>query len=154
MVLWRISIFSDLLGIGGELGKGRWHTPAEGRRIVYLAEHPALALLETLVNLKERPEDSAEQYQLLRVEAADSIPIERIAEQSLPADWREKPAMTQALGNAWLEQKEKALLAVPSVPSPESTNYLLNPLHSDAATVTVAWSRWIRYDKRLFRLNE
>jgi RES domain-containing protein len=154
MVLWRISIFSDLSGIGGELAKGRWHTPAEGKRIVYFAEHPALALLETLVNLKQRPEDGAAQFQLLRIETSNDVPIERVAVDSLPSDWTERRDMTQALGNEWLRARETPLLAVPSAPSPESTNYLLNPLHSDAAKVTIAWSRWIRYDKRLFQLSE
>jgi RES domain-containing protein len=154
MILWRISIFSDLIGIGGELGKGRWHTPAEGKRIVYLAEHPALALLETLVNLKERPEDGAEQFQLLRIDIAEGIDIERVAEYSLPASWRENPKITQDLGNGWLERNGSALLAVPSAPSPESTNYLFNPLHPDAPKVSVSWSRWIRYDRRLFRISE
>ncbi len=154
MLLWRISIFRDLAEIGGELGKGRWHTPVDGKRIVYLAEHPALALLETLVNLKERPEDGADQYQLLRIEVPDSLQFDRIPEHSLPADWRDKPTITQAMGNEWLAQKETALLAVPSVPSPESTNYLLNPLHPEAAGCTIVWSRWIRYDRRLFRLSE
>ena len=154
MVLWRISIFNDLSGIGGELAKGRWHTPAEGKRIVYLSEHPALALLETLVNLKERPEDGADRYQLLRVEAADEIPVDRSAPQALSPDWRERPAITQAVGDAWLQANEKALLAVPSVPSPESINYLLNPRHPDAPRISIAWTRWIRYDKRLFRLSE
>jgi RES domain-containing protein len=107
-----------------------------------------------LVNLKNRPEDGAEQYQLLRIEVADGVPIERIAEQSLPADWREQPAVTQSLGNAWLTRQATALLAVPSVPSPESTNYLFNPRHAAAGTVEVAWHRWLRYDHRFFRLSE
>ena len=154
MILWRISVFSDLRGLGGELGKARWHTPAEGKRIVYLAEHPALALLETLANLKERPEDGAEGFQLLRIEAADSISIERISDDALHVDWRENHAATQRLGNAWLERSESALLAVPSAPSPESTNFLFNPRHGDAAGVTVRWARRVQFDRRLFRVSE
>jgi len=151
MVLWRISIFNDLVGMGGEFGKGRWHSPAKGRRIVYLAEHPSLALLETLVNLKERPEDGADRLQLMRIEAPDDLHDGRIGEESLPENWREDSATTRALGDDWLEQGKTVLLAVPSAPSPESTNYLFNPLHRDAARFRVAWSRWIHYDKRFFR---
>ncbi|MGH7819352.1 MAG: RES family NAD+ phosphorylase, partial [Candidatus Binatia bacterium] len=46
MTLWRISNHSELKGIGGLRASGRWHTA--GRPIVYLAEHPALCLLEVL----------------------------------------------------------------------------------------------------------
>jgi hypothetical protein len=43
---------------------------------------------------------------------------------------------------------------VPSAPSPESSNYLLNPLHPDARSLVIDWSRWIDYDKRLFHLHD
>ena len=43
---------------------------------------------------------------------------------------------------------------VPSVPSPESVNYLFNPLHPDAKGVAIEWCKWIKYDKRLFHLPE
>ena len=50
MELWRISNYADLSGAGdGLLAAGRWHT--RGRRIVYLADHPASALLEMLVHM-------------------------------------------------------------------------------------------------------
>ena len=154
MRLWRISIYNDLTGMGGEFSKGRWHTPAPGKRIVYLAEHPALALLETIVNLKGRPEDRAENYQLLRIEAPDDIAVEQIEEQSLPENWRETPTLTRSLGDAWLERQTSAFIAVPSAPGPESKNYLLNPNHPDSEKITVTWSRWLRYDRRFFRLSE
>ena len=49
-VLWRISNRCDLEGVGGEKADGRWHTAARVKRIVYLSEHPAVALLEVLAN--------------------------------------------------------------------------------------------------------
>jgi hypothetical protein len=52
MVLWRISNFAGLKGIGGLRALGRWHFA--GRPVVYLAEHPAGALLETLVHQEIR----------------------------------------------------------------------------------------------------
>jgi hypothetical protein len=45
------------------------------------------------------------------------------------------------------------LLRVPSAPSPESWNYLLNPLHVEAKGLQVEWARWVRYDRRLFHLQ-
>jgi RES domain-containing protein len=45
MELWRISIYADLSGAGGLMASGRWHS--QGKRIVYLADHPSSALLES-----------------------------------------------------------------------------------------------------------
>jgi hypothetical protein len=36
---------------------------------------------------------------------------------------------------------------------PESWNYLLNPLHPDAAKLQMEWATHITYDNRLFRLS-
>ncbi len=153
MNLWRISNFNDLRGLGGELGVGRWHTPAAGKRIVYLAEHPALALIESLVNMRSHREFLPESFQLLKVEASDQVSQEAIGNDSLTPHWQEDFGETQAIGNAWLVRGETALLAVPSAPSPESINYLLNPRHPEAERVSVAWARQLRYDRRLFRVS-
>ena len=154
MVLWRISNHLDLGGLGGERGDARWHTKAPGKRIVYLAEHPALALVETIVNLGGRTNVLPEQFQLLRIDTPSEVKFQAIREDALTGEWRENFTETQAHGDRWLQKQTSALLAVPSAPSPESTNYLLNPLHPDAHKVSVSWSRWIRYDRRLFRLSE
>ena len=149
MILWRISNHNDLSGLGGERSDGRWHTAARGKRIVYLTEHPAVALVETLVNLRGNPALFPERYQLLKIEAAKSVRVMEFAAATAAAGLRE----TQAMGDAWLAAGETALLHVPSVPSPESWNYLLNPMHRDAGGLTVQWARSIAYDKRLFRVK-
>ena len=71
----------------------------------------------------------------------------------LPPDWPESTSTTQAIGDDWLQNHRSALLAVPSVPSPESVNYLFNPLHQDASKLTIAWCKRLEYDKRLFRIR-
>jgi len=154
MLLWRISNHLDLTGLGGERGNARWHTKSPGKRIVYLADHPALALVETLVNLRGTKDRLPERFQLLRIETRAGTPVEEIREDALSEGWHEDPTETQALGDEWLARRSSALISVPSAPSPESMNYLLNPLHPDAAGCEVVWSRWVRYDKRLFRLSE
>ena len=60
--LWRISNCCDLEGIGGEKADGRWHTAARGKRILYLSEHPAIALIEVLANLHTNPNLIPETY--------------------------------------------------------------------------------------------
>ena len=69
MRLWRISNHADLSGEGGRRVGGRWHE--RGRPVVYLSEHPALALLENLVHLEIDPEDLPSGYQLLTVDVPD-----------------------------------------------------------------------------------
>ncbi len=149
--LWRVSRHCDLEGLGGEKAHGRWHEAAPGKRIVYLSEHPAVALIEALANLRGDPRFFPESYQLIKVVVADNV-FRPTLGSTLSTKWRGRVAETRFLGDAWLEEGSSALLAVPSAPSPESWNYLLNPLHPDAAGLKIEWCRWIAYDKRLFQV--
>ena len=150
--LWRVSNHCDLAGFGGERTEGRWHTLTRGKRIVYLSEHPALALVETLANLKGNPTLFPDRFQLMKVAVSDAISTSET--RHLTEHWREDVAGTRAIGDAWLERADAALLRVPSAPSPESINFLLNPLHPDATALAIEWCKWIRYDKRLFHVQE
>ena len=154
MQLWRISNHCDLEGLGGERSDGRWHTAARGKRIVYLSEHPALALIETIANLKGNPSLFPDKYQLLKLTAAGSVSVEILSSESLKAAWRANARHTRQIGDAWLISRRSALLEVPSSPSPESKNYLFNPLHPDGTGVQVEWCKWIEYDKRLFHIHD
>jgi RES domain-containing protein len=150
--LWRISNHGDLAGLGGERADGRWHSASRGKRIAYLSEHPALALVEVLANLKGNPRLFPESYQLMRVEVPEAISSGTVEVESLAAGWREEVHATRAVGDAWLEAGESALLWVPSAVAPESWNVLVNALHPEARLVTIAWTRRVAYDKRLFHL--
>ena len=152
--LWRISTHKDLDGLGGEKTDGRWHTMRRGKRIVYLSEHPALALIEVLVNLRGNPNFMPDAYQLMKVIVADGVAADAIEPSMLTPNWRENNKETQMFGDEWLESSSTALLSVPSAPSPESTNYLFNPHHPGAKNVTIEWCRWIEYDRRLFDIHE
>jgi RES domain-containing protein len=153
-LLWRISRHDELDGWGGERSDGRWHTAAKGKRIVYLAEHPAVALLEVLAGLKGDPRMFPDTYRLMKIEQPEDMPQLAVEIPRLHEGWRNQLAWTQELGDQWLAAGSSALLAVPSAPSPESTNYLLNPRHPDAGRLTILWAKWVDYDKRLFHLRE
>jgi RES domain-containing protein len=153
MQLWRISSHNDLAGRGGEKTDGRWHTAARGKRIVYLSEHPAVALIEVLANLKVKPELFPATYQLLKIGVDGGVSTIVLDPEALTNKWRQNPAETQAAGNTWLAGGNSALLAVPSTPSPESLNYLFNPLHADSRGLIIEWRKWMSYDKRLFQLH-
>jgi RES domain-containing protein len=154
MILWRISNHADLTGLGGERLKGRWHTRIRGKRIVYLAEHPAVALIENLVSLDGDPQFFPDTFQLLNVSAPNAIPATDLTRTQLAEIDPEDITYTQAIGDAWLTSRTSALLRVPSIPSPESWNYLLNPLHPRASKLKLEWAGHIAYDKRLFRLTK
>ena len=147
--LWRISNHCDLNGLGGERSDGRWHTAARGKRIVYLSEHPALALVEVLANLKGNPRLFPRTCQLMKVNVASGTSA-NVVSVELSINWRDDLRETRAVGDSWLAKRASALLAVPAVPSPDSLNYLFNPLHPDAAGLSTGWCRAIEYDRRLF----
>lgn len=146
MILWRISNFADLQGLGGYRLAGRWHNP--GAPVVYLAEHPALALIEVLVHFDiSTMDDLPDLFQLIEVEVDEPVAIESAAPS---ADWREDIRGTRKLGDIWLANRTSALLSVPSAVIPVCRNYLLNPLHADIAKVRVKSLLTLPFDARLF----
>ena len=150
MRLWRVSNYADLSGEGGRRVAARWHE--RGRPAVYLAEHPALALLETLVHLDIDPDELPSHYQLLTVEAPDAVAVEELSEAELAriTDWRHAPQETRTVTRAWFDERCSALLRVPSALVPAAHNYLLNPLHPDAARIAVVARQTAEFDTRLF----
>ena len=96
MRLWRISNRASLSGDGGLLASARWHS--RGKRIVYLADHPASALLEVIVHLEVKAENMPMVFSYSK-----SMPrtISRSIGRSrtdLPADWRQqRPRSLEAL---------------------------------------------------------
>jgi RES domain-containing protein len=140
--------------MGGEKSGGRWHTAERGKRIVCLSDHPALALIEVLANLKGNAQLFPDTYQLMKITVADKVATGAFELNRLSSNWRDDGNQTKSIGDSWLAGGQSALFAVPSVPSPESVNYLFNPLHPDAKGVEIEWCKRIKYDKRLFHMPE
>jgi hypothetical protein len=95
-----------------------WRTVAgtrvsKARRVVYLSDHPALCLLETIVHVG-REDELPDSYQLLSVDLTDDL-IEQIEESLLSDGRRSDPTITQQIGNSWLSGGKTAGLLVPSV---------------------------------------
>jgi RES domain-containing protein len=149
VTLWRISNHVHLAGEGGLRASGRWHT--RGRRIVYCTTTPAAALLETLVHLEIEFEDLPRRYRLLKLDAPDTLAIERVAPAELPKDWIERPDVTRAIGDAWLAASRTPLLKVPSALAPETDNVLVNPNHRDAARIRIGQVSEHPIDPRLMK---
>jgi RES domain-containing protein len=149
LILWRISNHAALNGEGGLYASARWHT--QGRRIVYLAENPGVALLEVLVHLEVAGNLLPGSYQLLKASVADTVSRDRVDVSALPSNWEDDHAATRRVGDRWLFAASSALLGVPSAIVPETSNWLLNPAHADAPGVSIDWSRRFPYDGRLLR---
>lgn len=142
MRLWRISEFASLDGAGGLYAAGRWNSI--GQPITYLAESSALALLEALVRRSRTVLPAP--YQLLDVHVPDDVAATR---WPVDQDAHDRP-LTTAWGDAFLRARSTALARVPSVIAPASWNYLLNPLHPDAARIRIARAARWPWDARLF----
>uniref|UniRef100_UPI0004867540 RES family NAD+ phosphorylase n=1 Tax=Paraburkholderia mimosarum TaxID=312026 RepID=UPI0004867540 len=118
--------------------------------VVYLAENPALALLETMVHHEfGSPQALPDNYQLLRVEIAEGAAIAELTSSVIPDDWRENADWTQAAGSEWLAAGQELLLKVPSAILPHSYNYLFNPAHPGAGSAIVAEVLKVPYDPRI-----
>jgi RES domain-containing protein len=145
-IYWRISNHADLSGEGGRVASARWHT--EGRRIVYLAESPAVAMLEMLVHMEYDVENLPGEFTLLKISAPDTLKIS-ILDPSKNPHWREQSVFTRGLGDKWLAGGGSLLANVPSAVATHTSNYLLNPEHPDAKLVRVDGRFRERLDTRL-----
>jgi RES domain-containing protein len=148
VILWRVSNYQTLDGVGRLYVSGRWHTT--GHPVIYCALNPATALLETLVHMEIDAEDRPERFQVLRIEGPDTLSIEKIESNAIPSNWAEDTASTQSLGDRWLSERRSLLLKVPSVLVPETWNVLVNPQHpeADMLKITIAYEHV--FDGRLF----
>ena len=119
--------------------------------MVYCSESPAVALLETLVHFEIELRDLPARYRLLRIQAPDDVRVEQALVDELPKDWPEKPDVTRAIGDRWLQNGSTAMLRVPSVLVPETFHMLLNPAHQDATRIAVAQVSEHVIDPRLLK---
>jgi RES domain-containing protein len=118
---------------------------------MYPAESPAGALVEALVHVQaayasERPKNR----QLPEVALPDDASGDG-ATPKLGRSWRDQPATTLALGDAWLAERSSLLLRVPSAVVGRSFNRLFNPPHAQAASARLLSVAPYPFDERLLR---
>lgn len=143
MIVWRISNYADLTGIGGTLAGARWHSI--GRPIVYTSEHPALAMLETLVHLDRN--DLPSRFQLLTIELPESS-ISALS-AGMPVDAESHDTWSRQTGDDWLAAKSSLAMRVPSFVAPYSWNYLINPAHPRMSEARIVRIDQMPFDTRL-----
>lgn len=129
--------YADLSGKGAAIAGARWNS--KGNPMAYTASCAALAVLEYLAHLSVLPKGLV----LMLIEIPDTLRIEKV--HSVPAD----PAAFTQIGDEWLESKATAVLEVPSVLVPRQKNYLINPEHPLAASISVIEANPFAFDSRL-----
>lgn len=130
MRLWRISAFPGLTGAGGLYDSGRWHS--KGHPIIYVSEHPALAMVESMAHMRLRLSNIPLTLKLITIEVADGASVS--PSPALPGGWQANESTTRALGDAWVTAKSGLLMQVPSALLADARNYLVNPGHPEAAS--------------------
>jgi RES domain-containing protein len=125
---------------------GGWSSP--GRRVAYVSESLALAVLEVLVQVQNTSILSA--YSSIRVTFDDALVIS-VNPASLPKNWRQSPPPpeAQAIGDAWIDAAFSAILEVPSAVVEREHNYLINPAHRDFTLVAAGPAVPYEIDSRL-----
>lgn len=149
MVLYRLSkckYSTDLSGEGARRYGGRWHS--KGVSVVYMASSKSLALLEVLVHLPVAlfPDD----FCMATFELPENS-IHELKPEVLPDNWKQiqHQENIQQIGNAFVKEKDKFLLKVPSVIVKDEYNYLLNPTHRDMKKVKLLHTEIFTFDSRL-----
>lgn len=141
MHVWRISGYADLEGKGGLNFASRWNHI--GQTIVYTADHPSTALLEILVNVDL--EDLPETYQLLRILIPDDTSI-KIAD--LEDNWQNDTQYLRDFWSNFCKQGQEAVLKVPSVITPYTFNYLINPSKVNSCNIKIESAETYNHDQR------
>ena len=152
MFTWRLCrekyASSPLDGEGARRFGGRWN-PA-GHRVVYSSGSLALAALELLVHVDH--EDTPDDLISIRIEIPDTLAQSTVSVDDLPANWRAHPAPTnlQERGRRWIDDGSSPVLGVPSAVVSSEYNYLINPLHGEARSITAHVEGAFLFDPRLF----
>jgi len=147
--VWRIArrAFQALDGEGARLYGGRWNS--EGVPVVYASGTIALAALEYLVHVD--PDDVPDDLVVMEIDVPDDAGMERVELAALPEGWNrvEDLAVCVGFGDLWAATGTSLVLSVPSSLVSREANFLLNPLHPDAARIQVVAGDPFVFDPRL-----
>ncbi len=127
----------------------RWNHPSPDIRAVYCSDSLALACLECIVHIRPLPRIfPASVY--YTVEIPDNM-LEIAHRSALPLGWDHEVAASQSrdYGMAFLRERRKPGLVVPTAIQPVGMNVILNPLHLSFELTWIKGPFWYEYDKRL-----
>ena len=149
MHLWRLAAgrhaATAMSGEGAAVFGGRWNPP--GRRMVYAAQSLALATLELSVHII----GGRVKYVAMQFELPNRL-VDALELGGLKKSWPTNEAATQRIGEAWLDARTSAALAVPSAlvdARSGERNILLNPAHPALASLHELQRFEVTLDERL-----
>ena len=147
MLVYRITkaMYADRLVASG--GAARWNS--RGQFVIYTAATRALACLENVVH--RGSEGLSSTFRVMVIDIPDTIGIETVDPQTLPADWvdYQQYKSCQPIGGEWLNSNRSAVLRVPSAIIPNEWNYLLNPAHPDFSSIRLVQTEPFIFDPRI-----
>ena len=99
------------------------------------------------------PEDPPKDLVLVTVEVPDSVSRTSVSQRQLPANGREMPPPPElaAIGDRFSQERQAAILIVPSALAPSESNWLINPRHPDFRKIRVQPPEPFDYDARFFQ---
>jgi RES domain-containing protein len=154
MRVWRIcrEPYAAFNGEGARRFGGRWNS--RGVPMVYASTSLALAAIELFVHLE--PGQAPEDLVSLCAELPEGEPARTLQKEDLPPQWWTDDATsgltaTRALGDAFIAVRSSLAMMVPSVPTREEWNVLLNPLHPRIAELEIVPPQPFIFDARMFR---
>lgn len=149
--VWRIArrpYALDRLGVGARQDGGRWNYP--GTAVIYAGRTIAIAALEKFVHVAGIvPRDLV----LVRVALPDDHSAEQLALADLQKGWDLVPAgpTSMEFGTRWARDSRSLVLYLPSALVREEQIAVLNPNHTEFATVAMHIERDFHYDPRMYQ---
>ena len=145
MIVYRLGTDAHPIwdGTGAAAHGGRWNPV--GRPAIYAAGTLSLAMLERLVQRR-----NLGRTLVISAKLPDDLAIDDLM-ATPPEGWRALGSPEAATaGGAWLHAGHAAVLRVPSALVPTEANYMINPLHRDAARIVVSAPQLLAWDAWLF----
>jgi RES domain-containing protein len=137
-------------GEGARKSGGRWNDP--GTAIVYTSATVSLAVLEILVNAKQK--QVLLDFVAVRISFPDAD-IEVVDPTALVQDWTsfEGSAALREFGTDWVSSRRTPVLSVPSAVIPLERNFLFNSEHSGFAKFKIDPAMTLPIDPRLLQVR-
>jgi len=126
---------SVLSGFGAAIKGAKWNSM--GVELIYTASNRSLAMAEVAVHftLATLPKD----YVMMTIFIPDSISLERVNQEDLPADWNvfPHPKSTQEISDRFIRENKYCVLQIASAVTQGDFNLLINPYHPEFSRIKI-----------------
>lgn len=143
LAFWRVSPCRGWKKASAQPATARWHH--QGRDVLYASLSHALALLEALGHRREQ----RGRHWTLCLRPRRALTVSRIDPTQLPSTWTAQPALTRAIGDAWLDRGTSAVLLVPSAHRVAGMNALLAMARLEPGSLALVQRSAYAFDRRL-----